>query len=358
MIDHIPLKITSVAGTVAYGFIPAETLRHNVDKLFPYLSKCEIADSASGYLHRWRDGHDLLVDVPRTLAKKGFGKAAHQAGHLLLTDFPTKAGVPIPGFSQSGLGGMLKDLGISPRWVNVSLFDTGIGFFCVGEGCGDLYSAITGKLGMSFGTLFDTFGEGALELAFAVSTKNPIVLFGAIENITAGIITTCKYLRETFTVYVDPIDFFGGAAGSAIVGGLFTLLFSKEPTLQGKMLQSLKNASTSAALGGLFTIESFFGYGAMLGMLAYQLGNIAAKKDCTEIAKVYSVDVESFECFMKTVCEEDPKFMDFWKSSSTSKTFDDSMTEIFDTSAETFDDSPTEIFDTSVKTFDDVYCIF
>lgn len=352
MIDHLPLKITAISGTAAYGFIPANTLRYNVDKLFPYLAKCKIADCASGGLHRWRAGHDLLVDVPGTLVNNGFGEAAHHAGHLW-TDFLTKAGIPIPGFSQSGLGGMLKDLGISPSWLNVSLFDTGIGFFCVGEGCGDLYSAITGNLEMSFETLFDTFGEGALEFALAVSTKNPIALFGAIENITAGIIATCKYIRETFTVYVDPIDFFGGAAGGAIVGGLFTLLFSKEPTLQGKMIQSLKTASKSAALGSLFTVESFFGYGALLGMLAYQLGNMAAKKDCEKIAKIYSIDVKSFDCFLKTIYEGDPKFIDFWKSSFTCKTLDDSATEIFNTSTETLDDSQTEIFDTSAKTFND-----
>ena len=372
MIDHLPLKISVLSGNVAYGFIPVETLRHNVDKLFPYLSKCEIADSASGYLHRWREGHDLLVDIPSTLADKGFGEATHHAGHILFTDFPTKAGIPIPGFSQSGLGGMLKDLGISPGWMNVSLFDTGIGFFCVAEGCGDLYSAIAGNLEMSFETFVDTFGEGALEIALAVSAQNPILLAGGIGNIIAGLVSAWK----TYTYYVDPVDFFGGAAGGAIVGGLLTLLFSKEPTLQGKMLQSLKNASKSAALGGLFTVKSFFGYGALLGMLAYQLGNMAAKKDCEKIAKTYSIDVKSFDCFLKTVCEGNQKFMDFWNSSFSCKTFDDSAenlklnnkpqiyfencdflfddstTEVFDSSSKTLDDSPTELFDTSAKTFD------
>lgn len=373
MIDQIPLKISVLTGNVAYGFIPAETLRHNVDKLFPHLSKCEIADSASGYLHRWREGHDLLVNIPETFANNGFEEATHHAGHILLTDFPTKAGIPIPGFSQSGLGEMLKDLGISPGWMNVSLFDTGIGFFCVAEGCGDLYSAIAGNLEMSFETFVDTFGEGALEIALAVSAQNPILLAGGIENIVAGLVSAWK----TYTYYVDPVDFFGGAAGGAVVGGLFTLLFSKEPTLQGKMIQSLKNASKSAALGGLFTVKSSFGYGALLGMLAYQLGNTAAKKDCEKIAKAYSIDVKSFDSFLKTVCEGDPHFIDFWNSSITCKTldssagnlklddkpqiyfenydllFDDSPTESFDTSAKTFDDSPAELFDTSAKTLDD-----
>mgnify|MGYP003571291430 CR=1 FL=1 len=74
-------------------------------------------------------------------------------------------------------------------------------------------------------------------------------------------------------------------------------------------------------------------------MLAYQLGNMAAKKDCEKIAKIYSIDVKSFDCFLKTIYEGDPKFIDFWKSSFTCKTLDDSATEIFDTSAKTFDDS-------------------
>lgn len=112
-------------------------------------------------------------------------------------------------------------------------------------------------------------------------------------------------------------------------------------------------------------------------MLAYQLGNTAARKDCAEIAKAYSIDVKSFDSFLKTVCEGDPHFIDFWNSSITCKNldssaenlklddrpqiyfknydllFDDSPTESFDTSTKTFDDSPAELFDTSAKTFDD-----
>ena len=350
MLDHLPLKIATAGGAIAYGFIPARTLYNSVDKIFPeYLTKCKIADFISGGkdgYHRWVGGHDLFIDVPKTFGDEGLAEACRQTGHLL-TDFPTKAGIPIPGFSKSGFGGILNNLGIDWHWMKVSFFDTGIGFLSIAEGHEDLIAALNDNLEMSFETFVDTFVEGGIELSFAISTQNPILLVGAIENLAAGIVSAWK----TYTYYVDPIDFFGGAIGSAIVGGLFTLLFSKEPTLNGKLVQSLKNASKSAAIGGLFTVKSFFGYGALLGMIAYRLGEKLAEKDAKDIAKFYSIDTNSFDLFLKTVCEGDPKFMEFWESSFKVKTFDDS-TKTFDDYVETLNDSR-ETFDNSSEIFDD-----
>lgn len=341
MLDHIPLKIATAAGSIVYGYIPndADKIRKYFDSLFHYFQTDLNADflTGGGGYHRWAGGHDLFIDVSKTFVNKGLYKAFHQTGHILLTDFPTKAGIPIPGFSKSGLGGMLKDLGVRWKCMTIS-FPSAIGFICIPEGFSDLYSAITGNLEMSFETFVDTFVEGGIELSFFVSMQNPILLAAAIENIAAGMVSVWK----TYSWYVDPLEFFGGAIGSAIIGGLFTLLFSKEPTVNSKLVQSLKNATKSAAIGGLFTIKSFFGYGALFGMLAYRLGEKLSEKDANEIAKFYSIDTNSFDLFLKTICEGDPKFMEFWESSFKVKTFDDS-TKSFDDSVETFDDS-TKIF--------------
>lgn len=390
MIDYIPLKIVAATGYFLYAKIPADALRNHMDKLFPYLAKCEIADCASGYAHRWRAGHDLLLDVPKTFINSSLQDAVHQTGHIIFTDFPTKAGMPIPGFSQSGLGEILHDLGISSGWLNISFFKTGLGFLCVAEGHEDLLAALSGKLEMSFETFVDTYVEGLISLSFGISSQDLFLVTAGAENLLAGIVSTYKSLEHLWTpdiFYIDPIDFFGGAIGSAIVGGLFTLLFSKEPTLNGKLIQSLKNASKSAGVGALFAIDSFLGYGALLGMIAYQLGENLAEKDTEEISRIYSIDIKSFDCFLKTVCEGDPKFIDFWESSFKCRTFDSSANLvklnskipiffenydlIFNDSSKTFDDSNTgfdcqakklndlpEIFDNPMPTFDDSKRIF
>ena len=90
------------------------------------------ADYLGGFNHRWRGGHDLLADVGRTLRGKGPVAAAHQAGHIVLADFPTKAGIPIPGFSQSALGSFLANTLHIPRgYLSVNLLETGIGILAV-----------------------------------------------------------------------------------------------------------------------------------------------------------------------------------------------------------------------------------
>ena len=97
--------IKSAAGGTqcAYMHIPADVLRNTVDGLFPSLAKNAAADAVSGFGHRWVHGHDLIMDIAGQFFRHPV-HAVKQAGHILLTDFPTKAGIPIPGFSQSGLG--------------------------------------------------------------------------------------------------------------------------------------------------------------------------------------------------------------------------------------------------------------
>ncbi|MDX9914218.1 MAG: hypothetical protein RBS77_06585 [Candidatus Moranbacteria bacterium] len=310
----IETKIVVVAGRIAYGFIPANDIRNFVDGLFPYFAKYPGADFLSGRNHRWYGGHDLLLDVPNTFLEKGPSEAFRHFGHIVFTDFPTKDGIPIPGFSENGLGGFLAEHGIKNGSLHPHLFDTGIGFVCVAEGGGDLFNAISGNLEMSFGTFLDTFGEGAAEIAFGYSTQNPFLVAscvaGGIENIFAGVVSAWN----TYTYYVDPIEFFGGAFGSAVIGASLTMLFSKED-LQERLILSAKNSGRSATIGALFTVNSFFGFGAIMGMMAFKLGQKSAEKDEENRRKYYKIDLDSCELFLKTLADGDPDFISFLRNS-------------------------------------------
>ena len=127
--------IKSAAGGTqcAYMHIPADVLRNTVDGLFPSLAKNAAADAVSGFGHRWVHGHDLIMDIAGQFFRHPV-HAVKQAGHILLTDFPTKAGIPIPGFSQSGLGSLLVDMGIPKGYLSLNMMDAGIGLLAIGEG--------------------------------------------------------------------------------------------------------------------------------------------------------------------------------------------------------------------------------
>ena len=68
------------------------------------------------------------------------------AGHVICTDFPTKAGIPIPGFSQAGLGQYLESIGLAKGWLSINIMDGAIGFLAIAEGHADLLKAISGNL--------------------------------------------------------------------------------------------------------------------------------------------------------------------------------------------------------------------
>lgn len=287
-----------VPSQLVYMKIPHKMLRDSVDgfvdRLIPGLSHNPIADSAKGYGHRYIAGHDLLLDVPRTFSSHGPVEGLRHAGHVLLTDFPTKAGIPIPGFSQSGLGHLLEKAGIHEGWVQVNIFDTGWGVIAFTEGASDLAQALHGTLTMDWGTSFDTFVEGSAEIYFALSTQNPFLLAGGVENILAGLVSTWN----TLTVYVDPLDFFGAAGTSALIG--FVLAHG----LAGENLtDSGKDAIRSGTMGALYSLSPAFGFGALAGFSAYRLGGLLAKQHNKEMSGSLSIDEESYRLLMVEVCK-------------------------------------------------------
>jgi len=188
------IAVTAAAGQAVYGWIPTDPLRGFFDNSFPWFAKCPHADILpfKDFHHRWAEGHDLLLDVPSTFTQHGVVDGVRHTGHVVLTDFPTKAGIPIPGFSESGLGALLAEAGISKGWLCVNVMDTGIGILAVAEGSADLSAALAGNLDMSAATFFDTFVEGGVEVVLSTATLNPLLLTGGVENILAGMVSTWK----------------------------------------------------------------------------------------------------------------------------------------------------------------------
>lgn len=293
-----------VPGQMAYVKLPADVIRNYVDSKFPALAHCPDADFIKGYGHRWMGGHDLLIDVPRTMVTEGPLSAIKQAGHILFTDLPTKDGIPIPLLSKSGFGQWLHDIGIDKGYMKIHLADGGCGILTMTEGTTDLLQAISGTLAMNTGTFFDTFAEGSLEIALAVAAENtwglaafnPLVAgyLGGIENILAGIISGYQAL----SVYVDPLDLFGSAGTSALIGfGLSYNLTSE--SLCDASLDGIR----SGAVGAFYSLSSAFGYGALAGFVSFKLGRTLAKAHNSSIRVRLKIDENAYHQLLDEMCK-------------------------------------------------------
>ncbi len=276
----------AIPACVAYLNIPSEQLRGFVDGIFPELAKCSFADTASGFNHRYVAGHDLLVDVPRTLFKYGPAYALHHAGHILLTDFPTRAGIPFPGLSQSGLGHWLESFGIGKGWLSINISKGGFGVLAVADGHHDLAVALAGSLHMNPDVFFHTYIEGSAEIVLSCLWENPITLMGGIEKLLAGLIATfnsvCGYMA------VSPIYFLGHSLISAIFG--FTV---SSYVASSSFPQSALNGCRAGVVGGLFAVSPAFGFAAIAGLTMYAFGNAIARKSLKLCDASYCVDKET-----------------------------------------------------------------
>ena len=276
-VDKIGVKAAFSAGNFAYLQIPADSLRGFFDNLFPVLSQNPLADSVSGFGHRFVAGHDLLIDVPRTLSTHGSGAAAKHAGHILLTDFPTKAGIPIPGLSNSGLGNFLTHTCHIPRgYLCLNVVDSVVGIFAMTEGTFDLINVISGQLRMSPELFFDTFVEGTAEIAAGLYCKNPLLFIAGTEQLAAGVISTFYTITHPLW-FVNPLDFFSGV----FLGGISSFVISKL-ILKKDMKSSLTDAGKSCVIAGLFAISTGFGVAGIVALLACGIGKMMAERDNKE----------------------------------------------------------------------------
>lgn len=268
---NIGAHVAAGGAQLAYLEIPADTLRGFCDGLFPGLAKDATADVARGSGHRFMAGHDLLLDVVPRFFSDPRG-ALHQAGHILLTDFLTRAGIPIPGFSHGGLGQYLVDCGIRKGWMSLNIMDAGVGLLAIGEGSPDLMAALSGDLPMSAWTFFDTFAQGSAEVAVGIHLQNPLLLGGGIENVTAGVVSAWN----TYTYQVPMEKFFGYSLTGALVGVGVAYLLGRSAKVDSKT--TLSTAGRGALLGGLSAVSKYFSMGTAMGLLAFQIGKHVAER--------------------------------------------------------------------------------
>lgn len=326
-----------VPGQMAYLELPADVIRSavekNVEKIFPNLAHCSDADIipgssvAGGFGHRWEYGHDLLVDVPRTMLEGGPISALRQAGHILLTDLPTKQGIPIPGLSGQGIGHWLENtVGIREGYLSFHMADAGLGILVISEGSSDLIQAINGSLVMNGATFFDTFGEGGFEISLAIAAKNAwglaafnpaFVIVGGMENIVAGVISA----YQTVSVYVDPLDFFGSAGTSALIG------FGLAHGLAGESLSEASiDGIRSGAVGAFFSLSPAFGYGALAGFISFRLGRKLAQNHNSSMRALMTVDENAYQQLLEELCNGNIHLKEFLDSAEPHITLVDAAT--------------------------------
>lgn len=297
------IKCIGVAGMYCYASISASGIRHFVDNTFPYFAKNAVADVASGQGHRWRAGHDLLVDVlPRMTQNPG--EALHQAGHILLTDFPTKAGIPIPGFSESGLGKLLVEMGIPKGYLSLNVVDGVAGIYAIGEGYGDMVSAIQGGT-LDGWTFFDTYGEGVVELCLGVQTQNPLMIAGGAENLAAGVIHTANTIDE---MIVTVEEFFGASLGASLIGMGISLFLSRHLPPPERAKYIAMNGARAALLGGASSISPLLACGLVCGILAYELGK-ALMSPCPQLP---GYKLGAARVTLQALCDESSVFKQCW----------------------------------------------
>ena len=204
--------------------------RSTVDEICPqWISKNPFVDVSRGYYHRWSAaGHDP-VDVLIQLLNSPV-RGVKDAGHVFLTDFVTKQGIPIPFLSKSHLGEpfvtALRTLGLKhpERWLNLNAFDWVLGVRANREAYDDLTKALSNNLEWGWSTFWDTFGQGALYTAFGLKTESPLFLCAAAQEFAAGGLSLYRDLNpiavpeptffEQFVAELPTTQQFAGALSS------------------------------------------------------------------------------------------------------------------------------------------------
>lgn len=306
---NVAVDCFAIPGNLAYYKIPTDVLRSSVDSLFPALAKCREADYLSGAYHRFRGGHDLIIDIANTMHDKGLASAIRQAGHIALTDFLTKAGIPIPGFSETGIGKHLADLGIGKGCLCVNISDTTVGILAIAESSSDLLQAFSGHLDMNAWTFFDTFVEGGVEIAIAWCTKNSMLMFAGFEDVLAGIVAVGKALVEYLKpFYIDPVTFLGRAFCAGLIGFAISVLILKK-----EFDTSLLNAMKSGAVSALFVLSPSFAYGAMAAFAIVGFGEYLARLNTESVISCLCWDQAAVCAYMLSAEAVFPGFADWYR---------------------------------------------
>jgi len=157
-------------------------------------------------------GHHLIYDFPIG----ELSNAPDFLEHLLISDLFTKQGIPIVPGELLELAGIREYCSVKTlQWNFVNAFDVLSGTLAIYAGYKNLKTYSDGQTSIeSFTELAKQLGIGALELAIAVSTKNPFLLLGATLQLAGtmkGVFTspTKAYFRKIAGQYVlvfSPID--------------------------------------------------------------------------------------------------------------------------------------------------------
>jgi hypothetical protein len=118
----------------------------------------------------------------------------------------------------------------------------------------------------------------------------------------AGIISA----YQTFSVYIDPLTFFGSAGTSALIGFGLSYGLAKE-SLSDATLDGLR----SGAVGAFFSLSPVFGYGALAGFVAYKLGGKLAAIHNSSQRVLLNINEEAFDLLLDEMCRGNIQLADF-----------------------------------------------
>lgn len=308
---QLVIQASGIAGHYWYATLDADVIRHFVDKTFPGLAKDLIADCASGQGHRWKAGHDLLADVLSRIASDP-GGALHQAGHILLTDFPTKAGIPIPGLSAGGIGQQLVEWGIPKGYLSLNIADGALGIMAVSESHAELLTSLNGGT-LDTWSFFDTYAEGGIKLCAGVCTENPLLIVSGIEDAAAGLVRTYNTVDLAIDEMVTTIEeFFGAALGGSLLGlGVSLMLWRNRPA-EERIRKALFTGTRAAILGGAGAISPFLSLGLAAGFCFHEL----CKSIIDGKARVHEYEPGIFKVMLESSMES-PTFKEAWEAYAT-----------------------------------------
>ena len=291
------VKAAVCEGKYAYFHIPEKELGTYFDKMFPVFAENKLADTLRGRMHRWKAGHDLFVDIPKTFVSHGPADAIKQTGHILLTDLGTKDGLPIPGLSYNGLGKFLNETCHIPKarlcfrvTEVMDIADKGIGIFACSEGFLDLVNAFSHDLRMTPALFFDTFIEGAAEIAAgAAAGGNPLLYVAGGAQIVAGLKISLYTISHPLW-FVNPLDFFGGV----LTGGIISFFISKI-ILKKDTKHVLLDVARSCAVGGAYAVSTCFGIAVLVGLTASGIGKLMAERTNAKLISCFKISEEELD---------------------------------------------------------------
>ena len=256
---------------LAATYVSAKELRAIIDGLFPVYAKNPTADFLSGGpIHRWKGGHGI-TDVFSTTYHQGAAAGFDHAAHVVLTDFPTVAGVPLPFLSQHEFGGYPN---LDWHWLNVNLWETSAGIFGIFDSSHDLIAALHGDMVMNLHALFVSSSKIAVEGVCAFWSHNPLLLFAAGEEALAVGVATWK----TYAVYVSVGRILGSAIPAIALGFSLTCLLMRNRSHRERFTTSCANGLRSGIVSTCFAVSPIFGAGAACWAFAIAWGGFFANK--------------------------------------------------------------------------------